>query len=896
MSFCSKCAEFSFRKQAAGGRASFFVPGATQHYAPHIPLKLEHIRIEVAIDPKVKKIQGSVTQRVKVIAPQQTSFKLDQIGLEIEQVELGGKPALFEVQGETLRVQLAESEAQAPKPGETLEFTVRYRVTEPKRGIYFTGPDEDHPQKPWQVWSQGQDEDNRHWFPTFDYPNQKATSEVIAAVPKGYTAVSNGALVSKKDSQNGSVYHYSLGVPHVTYLITLTVGEFTEWADRGPRGLPVQYFVAPGKEENGKRAFGNTPQMIEAFERRIGVNYAYEKYSQVAVQDFIFGGMENTSATTQTDLVLHDARAHLDFSGDGLVSHELAHQWFGDLLTCRDWSHGWLNEGFATFMERVWIEEKKGENGGLDEARYYQVGQLRDYLDEDANRYRRPIVCNSYLEPIDLFDRHLYNKGGLVLNLIRSVLGEEQFWKAIQLYVSRHQRGSVETLDLIRAIEDATGQNLRRFFDEWVFGAGYPEFEVAYEWNADKKTAEISIEQKQTQGAPSVTKDGATTHLFHVPAMVELTYLEGGQRKKISRRIELGQSGSARDRVFIACESKPVGVRFDPTNAIPKTLKFPRPKEMLLDLLRNGEDSLDRIDALTEFARDPSKFSTAEVVGELARAVLQDSFWGVQAEAAQALATMAAPAARDALISALGVSHPKARRAVVKALGKYKDEKASEALKKLAISDASYFVEAEATSAWASSMQRPGASVAEREKAAQTTERFLLEQLSKESFRELIRSAALRALAQLPGIGRGEREGAFAALTEWARLRAKPLDARMAAIDALGTVARSANAPTRAQVLETFAALTEEDNFRIRMILLHAIETASVPEGIPLLGRIRALDTDGRIKRGASDAINRLYMAGSTPESVAELKSAFDKLQEEQKKLLGWVEELRAAH
>jgi aminopeptidase N len=875
-------------------RGSFFVPGATQHYAPDLPLKLEHIRLEVLVDPQAKTLEGTVTQRVKVIAPGQTWLKLDQIGLEIQETQVAGKTAHFEIQGDSLLIQLADTREKALAPGTTIEFMVRYRVSNPVRGLYFTGPDEDHPKKPFQVWSQGQDEDNRHWFPTFDYPNQKATSEVIATVPRGYTAISNGALLSHE----GNTFHYSLGTPHVTYLIALTVGEFVEWSDKGPHDLPVQYFVAPGSEENGKRAFGNTPKMIAAFEKRIGVPYAYEKYSQVAVQDFIFGGMENTSATTQTDLVLHDAKAHLDFSGDPLVSHELAHQWFGDLLTCRDWSHGWLNEGFATFMERVWVEENSGAGGGLDEAKYYQFADLREYLDEDAHRYRRPIVCNTYLEPIDLFDGHLYQKGGLVLNLIRYVLGEDLFWKSVKLYVSRHRGQSVETLDLIRAIEDATGRNMRRFFDEWIYGAGYPEFEMSYEWHADKKMAEITLEQKQTKGEAFLTKDGATTHIFHLPAVVELTFLDGTNRRTISQKIETGSSGSARDRIFIACASKPVSVRFDPGNNIPKTLKFPRAKEMLLDQLAHDIDSMGRIEALVELSRDRVKFGSTDVIQAMTRALMADPFWGVQAEAASALATLASAGAgasyaeaRNALIQALALPHPKARRAVVKALGRFQDEKASDALKKIAASDASYFVEGEATAAWANSMKR----AAVRPHDLQATEDFLLSQLSKPSYREQVRAAALRSLATVPGTARGERPKALAALIEYAVTRQKPLDARMAAIDALGTVVRSANPATRGQVFEAFNHLCDEANFRIRMVLIHALENGEAPQGIALLARIRSLDSDGRVKRSASISIGRLQAAGTTPETVAELKTALDKLQEEQKKLLGWVEELRSA-
>ena len=249
---------------------------------------------------------------------------------------------------------------------------MKYRIPHPpRRGIYFTGPESAYPNKPYQTWTQGQDEDSRYWFPTFDYPNQKATLEMRVRVPQGFTAVSNGALVAQKTEGAHTHFHYRLGHPIVPYLVSLVVAEFSFWEDAGPRGLPVQYFVAPGREEDGKRAFGNTPQMIEAFEKKLGVPFPYEKYAQTAVQDFIFGGMENASATTQTDRTLHDARAHPDFSSDPLVSHELAHQWFGDLVTCRDWSHGWLNEGFATFMERVWIENATGPGSGAEEAKYY---------------------------------------------------------------------------------------------------------------------------------------------------------------------------------------------------------------------------------------------------------------------------------------------------------------------------------------------------------------------------------------------------------------------------------------------------------------------------------------------------------------------------------------------
>jgi len=859
----------------AGGRKPFIIHGAKPHYAPDIPFRVEHILLDLEVQPIEKTVSGTVTHWVKVIFPEQKSIRLDQIGLTIQEASVAGKKTSFSIDGNTLNIDLGENSLQ---PGDVFEFSVRYSVQDPKRGLYFTGPDPDYPHKRHQVWSQGQDEDSRYWFPTFDYPNQKATSEVIVTVPQGFTAVSNGALLSQQDQENRSRFHYRLGTPHVTYLITLVVAEFEAWQEEGPRGLPLQYFVAPGRKSEGELAFGNTPKMIEAFEKKTGIFFPYEKYSQAAVQDFIFGGMENTSATTQTDLTLHDARAHLDFSSDPLVSHELAHQWFGDLLTCRDWSHGWLNEGFATFMERVWVESnssiKNGfPEGGFEEAKYYSYQDLKEYLTDDHHSYRRPIVCNSYIEPIDLFDTHLYQKGGLVLNLIRYLLGEELFWKSIQLYVSRHQGQSVETLDLIRAIEDATGRNLRRVFDEWVFQAGYPEFEVSYQWHHDQKLVELLIQQKQTDGQATLVKEGAVTPLFHLPVQIEMT-CEGG--KKQVQKIEVGE---ARERVFIPVQSKPLMVRFDRDHWIPKTLKFPRPKEMLLYQLKNDSDCMGRIEAIQELV----KILDHDVVSALAQTVLHDSFWGVQAEAADALAQLRSSKARDALIAALSVKHPKARRAIVRSLGIYKDSVAANAILNLAKKDESYFVEAEATRAYAQASR----AVVESEEAV---ENFLIAQLQKPSYRQQIQCFALRALGDLRGIGGGDRLRALETLLESTR-RGRDMDARCAAVETLGKIAKTAALSQRARIFRVFSDLSDEEGFRIRMALISAISEAESPEGIGLLEKIRRLELDGRVRRRTMTCVDDLRSSATMPESIEKLKAALEKLEDDYRRLRSLFEE-----
>jgi len=870
---------FAKSSGSSGGksRRPFAISGAQPHYAPDRPFRVENILLELNVDPRAKTLAGTATQTIRVVAPRQRYLKLDQAGLQIEEVLIDKKRVDFAVEGQSLNICL-ESDPQA---GTALEVSVRYQAPHPKRGVYFTGPDADHPNKPYQVWTQGQDEDSRHWFPTLDYPNQKATSEVIATVPAGFIAVSNGALISKEEGSEGVRYHYKLGMPHVTYLITLVVAEFSEWSDTGPRGLPVQYYVQRGREEDGKRAFRNTPKMIEAFEKKTGVNFPYEKYSQAAVQDFIFGGMENTSATTQTDLTLHDARASIDFSSDPLVSHELAHQWFGDLVTCRDWSHGWLNEGFATFMERVWVESNPGPGGGFEEAKYYSYQDLREYLADDQGRYRRPIVCNTYIEPIDLFDTHLYQKGGLVLNLMRYMVGEELFWLSIQNYLIRHRGQNVETLDLVRAIEDTTGKNLRQFMDEWVYSGGHPEFEVSYQWHEEKKLAEWVIEQKQTGGAPSITKEGVTTRLFHLPVHLEMTLADGN---KVSEQIQLGE---ARERIFLHAPSKPVMVRFDPHFWIPKTLKFPRTKELLLNQLVQDSDCMGRIEAANELA----KIADPEIVEALGKATTTDNFWGVQAEAAKALAEVRTDQARDDLIAALSARHPKARRAIVTALGSYKDEKAADALVKLADKDESYFVEADAVYAWSQACQVPAFGQTHRPQTE--IEKYLMSQLTKNSYRDVIRVAALHGLSELPGVGGGSgSDRHFVLQTIMDKTHpGHSVDVRGAAVRALGRVLKVSQNPEKTRILNVMNLLADENNFRLRTQLVPALEESGCPEAISILSKIHRLEVDGRVTRAAQCAIDSLMTAGAMPEPVTQMKAALEKLEEDFRKFRSRVEE-----
>ena len=399
------------------------------------------------------------------------------------------------------------------------------------------------------------------------------------------------------------------------------------------------------------------------------------------------------------------------------------------------------------------------------------------------------------------------------------------------------------------------------------------------------------IEQKQTGGLPTLVKDGSTTHLFHLPAVIE--------RFDFLRRREEDDPPSSSSERYVSvysflAESKPLMARVSTRGgAIPKTLKFPRPKEMLIHQLKHDDDSLGRIEA----AKELSLIADREGVAALVEAAANDPFWGVQAEAAGRLAEIRMDSARDGLISALaalgrkGGGHPKARRAIVAALGTFKDEPAATALKPFAEKDASYAVEADAAYAWAQAKLRPVP--VPKAQDVNEVEAFLLGQLEKPSYREVIRSTALGALSELPGIGRGERPKAISALIEWSR-PVNAIDVRVSATLGLARVALAAVPSERSRIFDVLGQLADEDNFRLRVALVAGLRTAGGAEASFLLWKIKGHDIDPRVRRGALAAIEALDADAGQSEAVATLRTSLEKLEEEHRKLRSAFEEAKA--
>lgn len=817
---------------------AFALPGASPRYGPDKTVDVERIDLHLVPDLERAHLAGVCTLTVRALDEPVAILSLDAVDLSIDRVEREDAAQRFTHRGPILEIVLDPPIA----PAEVARLTITYSVTRPRHGMFFIEPTREYPKSIRHLWTQSQDENARYWFPCLDYPHEKQRTSTTVVVPKGQFALANGALVERRDEGDRTIFRYEESVPHATYLMTLVVGPFIETTQRAGE-KPVLYYVLPGRQSDGERAFAGTPKMIDVFEERIGTPYPYERYSQIAVSDFIFGGMENTSATTQTDRTLHDERAHLDFSSDPLVAHELAHQWFGDLLTCRDWSHAWLNEGFATYFEAVYREADLGS----DEYLYDVFGCLERYLEEDADRYRRPIVCNQFRDPIEIFDRHLYEKGAAVLHMLRGELGDARFWRSIRRYVADNAERSVETIDFIRAIERATGRNMRGFFDQWVFQGGHPRLKIGVSYDAARRAITIAIDQEQRVDAE------------HPPYRFEtdLAVVEGASHTERRVRITVER---AHETIAIPVDGEPELVRFDPGAFVLGDVRYAFGDRYAARALAGDSDVVARVRA----ARELAKSGSFEARAAIRNAFQTEAFWGVLVETAKALADTREPWARDVLLSAIAHAHPKVRRAVVAGLGNYRDTGVADALLQPAQSDRSYFVQAAALTSLGKTRD-PRAFAVLRAAIGRETWNGVVESGAAHGLSELADSAATALLEQAAALGRDEglRRAAVLALARHAELVEKE----------------------RTRAVETLQGLLDDPMFLVSLSAIAAAERLADVRFLGALDRLAAHAFDGRVRRDAAEAAIRIREAQKVPAQVTLLRSDLEALREDQKKL-----------
>jgi aminopeptidase N len=610
--------------------------------------------IRTRFDVPNKTVLGDETVTLKPLASGFKSFDLDASSMKIEAITLSDSN--ISLQWTQPPDKLAIILDHAYGPTESINVRIQYRAT-PQKGLYFIPQTRANAgfSRPAQIWTQGEPEENHYWFPCYDFPDDKATSEQYVTTGADEIAISNGSLLETTNNQDGThTFHWKMEQPHSSYLISLVVGNYAKLTDTY-KSIPVEYYTYRGTEEDARRAFAKTPEMMRVFSEKLNFEFPFNRYAQTIVANFIFGGMENITATTHADTeILSGPTRESQLARENLISHELSHSWFGDLVTCKDWSQAWLNEGFATFMEAAFRESEAGHDAYLAEMR----SSAFLYFLEDNLKYRRPIVTDRYRSPIDLFDATLYKKGALVVHMLRETVGDEMFWKALNKYLNENQNKVVETSDLQRAFEETTDKRLDWFFDQWVYKAGFPELRVRSLY--EPRTRVLTLDVAQTQ-----TPDANTPAIFRLPVEIELATAQGNR----TERIEITER---HQKFTFKLDSKPLLIRFDKGERILKKLDFPQPTARLAYQLAHSSDAMGRIEAVEALALKAKHMKLdSNVLAALQRSAAKDSYDGVRAASSSVLKQANSLTARNVTTDEDLLFTPGAWLRIVSA-GKYK--------------------------------------------------------------------------------------------------------------------------------------------------------------------------------------------------------------------------------
>jgi aminopeptidase N len=837
-------------------RGSFAPPDQPAQYPSDRLYHLQHLRLELTFDLRRRTVAGTATNTVVPLLPGLDHLVFHAAGLQVSRVRLAADKTAdqaeelefsTDLEAQTLRVRLP----RAYGPQDRLEVAIDYSA-QPRAGLYVAAPDRAYPERPWQMFSDGEPQLNRYWFPSWDEPDDRATSELLATVERPFEAIGNGRLVEVTNRPDGRrTFHWLMEQPHSTYLVSVVIGEFSRLHDSW-QGVPIDSYVPRALADRAPRAFGRTADAMDFFSRVTGRPYPYAKYSQTAVYGFMWEGMENISATTETVDTLRDARAALDGTSDDLVAHELAHQWFGDLVTLRSWAHAWLNEGMATYFEALYQQHLARQGGATgDDELAWKLDQSRvNYLREDRERYRRPLVTSRYVSPIRMFDAHTYDKGAWVLHMLHELVGEEGWWRGVRTYLARHAFGTVTSRDLETAFEDSAGVDLGPLFDQFVYRAGYPEIKLR--WDFQAATGLVRLEVRQTQPL-----DGATG-LFSFP--VEVALLDGKGTPSLRR---VAMAALPLQDLYLPCPVRPRTVIFDPRGALLKSLDFDKPAAQWVEQLRAPlplPAHLDALRALAELGGD-------EAVAALGETLLHHRFFGARLVAAAALARIATEPALQALRQGAGDADARVRAAALTGFGAFPEQRELIApLVRALEGDASYQARAAAA-----------ASLGQFQDRRQEVTPPLLRALGQSSFLEEVPRAAIRALAEL---------GAPETLPRALRLAryGSPQPGRADAMLALAIYAghgghgghgghdgHGGDSARRRTVLKALEDYLDDPDFEVRLKVPEALAELGDPGAIPALRRSLRAEIQDEQRRPREDALRELQQqtAANPPSSQA---------------------------
>jgi aminopeptidase N len=666
-----------------------------------------HYRIKLDIDIYGKQLTGQNTVTLTPLRSDLKKVTLDAESLVVSDVLDGKGFPLSYTQGEDkLHINLARTYSYT----DTVTFTVKYHLTEQVGGLKFIDKTETNPM---QVSSDCWPNKARQWIPCYDYPHDKVTQEMIVTVDDVYKVLSNGELLSiTKDGDIGKhTYHWKQSKPHSTYLINLSIADYLVIED-SLNELPVNYWVYQRHKADAQRSFAKTPYMIDFFNKLYGYEYPWEKYDQV-VSAHQGGGAEATSATLLGEGAVTTSGEEIDFSFEGIIAHEIAHQWWGDLITLRSWEHSWMNESFATYSDYLY----KRYDWGEDEAAFDLLRKKNAYLREAHTRYMRPIVFNQYENPGQNFDSHAYPKGANVLHMLRFVLGDDTFFRVLSEFLHRYEFQAVSTQDFMQCAKDVSGLNLDWFFEQFLFHPGHAVFEVTKNWNESTKILKVEIKQTQDKWE--------NVPIYRIPVNL-------GFYQKDGKTVEKVWLNNKNETFEFKLDAEPLMVRFDEGNHLLKEWTYLKTEEELLFQVEK-DDMTGRLWAIDQLKAFQSSPKTIQKWTELAT---NDDFWAVREAAIQNLSEFYGSSSKDSFLQAISDTNSKVRAASVKALGQLKDPSMIGDFRRIYETDESYLVKAQAL-------------IAIGENGNQSQLRFLTEASKVRSPRNTLKNAAEQAIESI---------------------------------------------------------------------------------------------------------------------------------------------------
>jgi len=572
------------------------VVGETRPYRASNPFELDilHTRLDLSFDWSKTRVLGVAEIDAKPHFYQMSKAVLDAKGMDIQSVEVYKNGVLLPVSYDYDKSKLSVNLDKIYSRNEQFRLRIAYTgkpnelpaggsaAIADNKGLYFINPDSTDKFKPTQIWTQGETEYNSSWFPTVDSPNERMTTEIFVSVPGKMTSLSNGDLIFSKHNPDGTRTDYwKMDQPHTPYLVMLAIGDFRvvkdQYTKKNGEKIEVSYFVEPEFEEHARAIFGATPEMIKVFSELLNYEYPWSKYSQVGVRDYVSGAMENTGAVIHGDFIYSTTRDLVDETHEGIIAHELFHHWFGDLVTCESWSNLPLNESFATYGEYLWDEAKHGR----DEADYTGNGQLKGYLSESKFK-KENLIRFHYDEHEDMFDSHSYSKGGRVLHMLRTHMGDEAFFAGLNKYLTDNAFKTVEIHQLRLAFEEVTGQDWNWFFNQWFLGKGHPELTIEHDYTPGAAVYNLTVTQ---------TQDLEENGLFRLPLKVDVW--TGRAMKRIDINIE-----DVKTTLCIPVDEAPVLVNFDAEKILLGTKRDQMPDEMVKQKFYKATQFMDRMEAM----------------------------------------------------------------------------------------------------------------------------------------------------------------------------------------------------------------------------------------------------------------------------------------------------------